>query len=64
KSRAAGSTMELWRGETKATNRSNDLSQMMPMLIEAAFRHFGEKTHTQVQHTFGDDDMKKLREAK
>ena len=64
KSRAAGSPVELWRGEAKATGSSNELSQTMPMLIEAVFRHFGEKTPTQVQHTFGDDDMKKLREVR
>ncbi|MGH7230771.1 MAG: DUF4136 domain-containing protein [Nitrospiraceae bacterium] len=64
KSRAAGSLVELWRGETIMTGSSNDLPRMAPILIEAAFRHFGETTPNKVQHTFGDDDVKKLQEAR
>jgi hypothetical protein len=46
------------------TGSSNDLSRTVPILLEAVFRHFGETTPNKVQHTFGDEDMKKLREGK
>ncbi|MDF2970059.1 MAG: exported protein of unknown function [Microvirga sp.] len=63
-SRDTGSLVELWRGEAVAAGNSNDLPGMAPVLVEAAFRHFGETTANKVQHAFGDDEMKKLREAR
>ena len=64
KSRTAGTPVELWRGETRSSVNSKDLSQAAPMLVEAAFKHFGETTPNKVQHTFGEEDLKKLQEAK
>jgi hypothetical protein len=63
-SRDTGSLVELWRGEAVAAGNSNDLPGMAPVMVEAAFRHFGETTANKVQHAFGDDEMKKLREAR
>lgn len=55
-SRSTGNLVELWRGETLTTGRSNDLPRMIPILIEAAFRHFGETTSKDLEQTFQDDD--------
>ena len=62
-SRAAGSLVELWRGETMSTG-DNDLPALMPLLVEANFRHFGETTSTPVQHTFGEEEIRRLRGTK
>ena len=62
-SRAAGSLVELWRGETMSTG-DNDLPALMPLLVEANFRHFGETTSTPVQHTFGEEEIRRLRGSK
>jgi hypothetical protein len=43
---------ELWRGETMNTSSSNDLTQLAPLMVEAAFQHFGETTPTSVSHQF------------
>ena len=64
KSRAAGTPVELWRGETNSAVSSKDLSQVAPLLIDAAFKHFGETTSNTVQHTFGEEDLKKPQETK
>lgn len=63
KSRAAGSLAELWRGEALSTG-DNNLPAMAPLLVEAGFRHFGETTSPPVQHTFSEEEIKKLRDAK
>lgn len=60
KSRTAGKLEELWRGETSHTGHTNELPRLAPLLVDAAFRHFGESTSTPVQHTFGEEEMKKL----
>jgi hypothetical protein len=66
KSRSAGSAVEVWKGETKTMQSSNDLRQVAPMLIDAAFRHFGENTSKEIRHTFRDDDadVKTLQEVR
>ncbi len=61
KSREAGSLVELWRGNATATGLTKDLPGLMPLLVEAAFRHFGQTTAGTVQHTFGEEEIKKLR---
>ena len=64
KSREAGQLVELWRGETTHTGHANELSELAPLLVDAAFRHFGESTPAPVQHTFGEEEIKKLRDSK
>ncbi len=63
KSRAAGSLVELWRGETLHRGSTNDLPALAPLLVDASFRHFGETTSSAVTHSFGEEDVKKLREG-
>lgn len=63
KSREAGSLVEFWRGNATATGLTKDLSTLMPLLVEAAFRHFGQTTSGTVRHTFGEEEIKKLRET-
>lgn len=60
-SRATGSVVELWRGNAQTTGPSKDLQALAPLLIEGAFRHFGDTTATTVQHTFGEEEIKALR---
>jgi hypothetical protein len=64
KSRAAGQLVELWRGETTHTGHANEFPKLAPLLIDASFRHFGESTAAPVQHTFGEEEMKKLQKSK
>ena len=64
KSRAAGELVELWRGETTHTGHANELPQLAPLLVDATFRHFGESTSAPVDHTFGEEEIKKLRDHK
>lgn len=64
KSRAAGQLVELWRGESRHTGHTNDLPQLAPLLVDATFRHFGESTPASVDHTFGEEEVKRLRGAK
>jgi hypothetical protein len=64
KSRAAGELVELWRGESRHTGHTNELPQLAPLLVDATFRHFGESTSAPVDHTFGEEEVKKLRGAK
>ncbi|GIW54417.1 MAG: hypothetical protein KatS3mg082_0821 [Nitrospiraceae bacterium] len=61
KSREAGSLVELWRGHATVTGLTGDLPALMPLLVEAAFRHFGQTTAGTVQHTFGEEEIKILR---
>lgn len=63
KSRADGSLAELWRGEALSTG-DNNLPAMVPLLVEAGFRHFGQSTSPPVQHTFSEEEIKKLQSAK
>lgn len=63
KSRAAGSLVELWRGETRHRGSTSDLPTVAPLLVDANFRHFGETTSSDVTHSFGEEDVKKLREG-
>ena len=64
KSRAAGQLVELWRGESRHTGQTDELPQLAPLLVDATFRHFGESTPASVEHTFGEEDIKKLRDHK
>ncbi len=61
KSRETGAAAELWRGETMTTSSSNDLTQLAPLMVEAAFQHFGETTSA--RHEFTDEESKKIRES-
>ncbi|MGC4098134.1 MAG: DUF4136 domain-containing protein [Nitrospira sp.] len=63
RSRGAGSAVELWRGETMNTSSSNDLTQLAPLMVDAAFRHFGETTPRSVPHHFTDEESKKIRDS-
>ena len=63
KSRAAGALAESWRGEAMSVG-DNDLSGMMPLLIEGAFRYFGRTTSAPAQIVFGEEKLTKLRLAK
>jgi hypothetical protein len=62
-SRAAGSVVELWRGQAQTTGPSKDLPALAPLLVEAAFRHFGDETPHTVRHTFTEEEISKLRES-
>jgi hypothetical protein len=64
KSRATGQLVELWRGESRHTGQTDELSQVAPLLVDATFRHFGESTPASVDHTFGEEEVKKLRGLK
>lgn len=61
----SGSTgpLELWRGETKNVDSSKDLLPIAPLLVEAAFRHFGDTTAPDVRHFFNEEEVTKLRTA-
>ncbi|MDN5941029.1 MAG: DUF4136 domain-containing protein [Nitrospira sp.] len=52
KSRATGKPVELWRGETIYTGSSNDLAQLAPLMVDAAFRHFGDTTPDMARHIY------------
>ena len=60
---STGTQLELWRGETMSTG-DNDLPALMPLHVEANFRHFGDTTSTPVQHTFGEEEIRRLRGTK
>ena len=64
RSRATGSVVELWRGNAQTTGPSKDLQALAPLLIEGAFRHFGDTTDMTVRHTFSEEEIKKLRETR
>ncbi len=61
-SQAADSSVELWRGEARTTGLVNDLPAVAPLLIHAAFRHFGEETPMPVRHAFSEEEAKALRQ--
>ena len=64
RSRATGSVVELWRGNAQTTGPSKDLQALAPLLIEGAFRHFGDTTDMTVRHTFSEEEIKRLRETR
>jgi hypothetical protein len=55
--------LELWRGETKNVDSSKDLLPIAPLMVEAAFRHFGDTTAPDVRHLFNEEEVRKLRSA-
>jgi hypothetical protein len=55
--------VELWRGETKNIDSSNDLFSIAPLMVEAAFRHFGDTTAPDVRHHFNEQEIKKLQSS-
>ena len=61
-SRAAGSVVELWRGQAQTTGATKDLSVLAPLLVEAAFRHFGDTTAQPVRHTFEEEEVKAVQQ--
>lgn len=63
-SRTAGTLVELWRGEAMHRGLTNDLPALAPLLVEASFRNFGDTTSTAATHTFGEEEIKSLRNAK
>ncbi|MGC4097124.1 MAG: DUF4136 domain-containing protein [Nitrospira sp.] len=60
KSRAAGTAAELWRGETMNSSHSNDFTRLAPLMVDAAFQHFGETTPSSVSHHFTEEESQKL----
>lgn len=46
----------LWEAEVSSAGSSNDLRMVMPVLIEAGFRHFWQDTNRQIKYTLRDDD--------
>jgi hypothetical protein len=62
----AGQIVSVWKGDITSTESSNDLRLVMPMLIDAAFRHFGQDTKKGIEHDYSeyDSDIEKLREGK
>ena len=63
KSRETGAAVEIWRGETMNTSSSNDLAQLVPLMVDVMFQHFGETTSRSVSHQFTEEESKKIREA-
>jgi len=61
-----GQIVSLWKGDITSIGSSNDLRLVMPMLIEAGFRHFGQNTKKGITHVYSehDSDIEKLREEK
>lgn len=60
KSNSTGPLVELWRGETKNVDSSKDLLPIAPLMVEAAFRHFGDTTDPDIRHLFNDEEISKL----
>ena len=61
-----GQIVSLWKGDITSIGSSNDLRLVMPMLVEAGFRHFGQNTKKGITHVYSehDSDIEKLREEK
>jgi len=57
-------TVSFWKGETDSTGSSNNLRQVMPALIEATFRSFGQNSTDQIMFTEDDAAIEKLRVVK
>lgn len=64
KSGNAAPIVELWRGETTNLSHSKNFGQVAPLMVDAAFRHFGETTPDKVRHQFTEEEAKKLQETK
>ena len=64
--KSTGQIVSLWKGDITSTGSSNDLRLVMPMLVEAGFRHFGQNTKKGITHVYPehDSDIEKLREEK
>jgi hypothetical protein len=63
KSNSTGPLVELWRGEAKNVDSSKDLLPIAPLMVEAAFRHFGDTTDPDVRHHFNEEEIKKLQSS-
>jgi hypothetical protein len=59
KSDPSGPLVELWRAETKNVDSSKDLLPIAPLMVEAAFRHFGDTTSPDIRHHFNEEEIKK-----
>jgi len=64
KSGSDGSVVELWRGETMHTDTSQDLAPFAPLMVEAAFRHFGDTTPADLRHLFTEEEAQGLQQVK
>ena len=51
-------TVSFWKGEADSTGFSNNLRQIMPMLVEATFRSLGQNSTTRIRFT--DDDATRV----
>ena len=60
KSDSTGPLVELWRGEAKNIDSSKDLLSIAPLMVDAAFRHFGDTTAPDVRHHFNEEEIRKL----
>ena len=63
KSNSTAPLVELWRGETKNVDSSKDLLPIAPLMVDAAFRHFGDTTDPDIRHLFSEEEIKKLQSA-
>ncbi len=57
KVRTEGAIVSIWKGEIESAGSSSDLRLVMPVLIEAGFRHFGENTKKGIRHIFRENDI-------
>jgi hypothetical protein len=64
KSSNTGPLVELWRGETTNSSSSKNFEQVAPLMVDAAFQHFGESTPSKMRHEFTLEDGKKPQETK
>ena len=55
KSQSDSAVTPIWKGEAISKGSSDDLRRIMPSLIEAAFKHFGEDTKKAIRHVFYED---------
>lgn len=62
KSSNSGPVVELWRGETTNSSSAKNFEQVAPLMVDAAFQHFGENTSNKVRHQFTIEDGKKPQE--
>jgi hypothetical protein len=63
--RENGTIDSLWKGEISSRGSSDDIRLVMPVLIEAGFKHFGQNTQRKIRHVIfeGDNDVEKLRKG-
>ena len=62
-SNSTGPLVELWRGDTKNVDSSKDLLPIAPLMVDAAFRHFGDTTAPDIRHLFNEEEIKKLQSS-